>query len=96
MEQILLEEQKRGRHFLCTSFEYRFALPWGWLADWYFGLRVDWGGIWRDNRSVRSKDLFYGAGVYLAADTPLGPMILAWGRTQRGWSATYLSLGREF
>lgn len=92
----LVEEQKRGRHFLRASFEYRFALPWGLWADWYTGIRVDWGAIWENNSSVKSKDLFYGVGAYLAADTVLGPMVLAYGRTQWGSSAIYVSLGRQF
>ncbi|MDZ7372986.1 MAG: patatin-like phospholipase family protein [candidate division KSB1 bacterium] len=92
----LREEELRGRHFLEASFEYRFALPWGVGADWYCGVRLDWGAAWETNTGVRSRDLFYGLGGYLAADTPLGPFTVAYGRTQRGESTWYLSLGRAF
>lgn len=93
----LREEQRRGRHFVCTSLEYRFALPWGIAAaDWHFGIRLDWGAIWENNTSVRSKDLAYGLGGYLAADTVVGPLILGYGRTQHGSDCVYVSFGRSF
>ena len=93
----LRDRELRGRHFWLSSLEYRYALPWGFHADWYISLRVDWGAIWpRDIISISNKDFFYGVGAALSADTLLGPFTIAYGRTQHGETQIYFSAGRNF
>ncbi len=93
----LREEELRGRHFWLSSLEYRYALPWGFHADWYLSFRLDWGAIWpKDIISISNKDFFYGVGAALSADTILGPFTIAYGRTQHGETQLYFSAGKSF
>ncbi|HID38130.1 MAG TPA: hypothetical protein EYP36_01270 [Calditrichaeota bacterium] len=91
-----------GRQLFLTNLEYRFLLPLKieknmLIKGFYLSARFDFAGIWPDPELVFNKEDFFTAiGAALSVDTLLGPFILAAGRTSRGQTATYISLGFNF
>jgi NTE family protein len=62
----------------------------------YVGASLEGGQLWSRRSEVDAGD-FQGAGsIYLAVDSPLGPVYLAYGRTEESLDAFYLSLGWPF
>lgn len=92
----LREQELVGRHFVLMSLEYRYRFPTKFLFDTYFSPRIDFGAVWRDKNDVNYKKFSRGLGIALGWDTPLGPMIIAVGKTQRFASRVYFSLGYRF
>ncbi|MEP4484062.1 MAG: patatin-like phospholipase family protein [Halioglobus sp.] len=62
----------------------------------YAGFSVEGGRLWQDRSDVDLGDLTAGGSVYLGIDSPIGPMYLAYGRTEDDLNALYLSLGWPF
>lgn len=59
----------------------------------YTGLTLEAGNVWQDSDAVSADDVIYGAGVFIAVDTFIGPISLAYGRNTDGKDAFYLSIG---
>ncbi|HEX6927739.1 MAG TPA: patatin-like phospholipase family protein, partial [Gammaproteobacteria bacterium] len=59
----------------------------------YAGATLEAGNVWQDSDAVSSDDLIYGASVFLALDTFIGPIGFAYGRNTEGKDAFYLSIG---
>ena len=92
-----------GRQMIITSVEYRRKLPFLANSDnflfknSYLSARYDFGGIWENpNLVFTSEDFFSGVGVSFSLETLFGPLHLAYGRTTRGTSVAYLSLGFSY
>ncbi|QQR73505.1 MAG: patatin-like phospholipase family protein [Holophagales bacterium] len=62
----------------------------------YAGLSFEAGNAWERSRSARFDDLRTAWSVVFGADTVLGPLYLAHGRTAKGNDSFYLYLGRTF
>ena len=61
---------------------------------YYFGGSLEMGNVWQEKSAISFGDTFKAGSVFFAADSPLGPFYIAWGRTSRGESTWYLLLGR--
>ncbi len=61
----------------------------------YLGASFELGNVWPDQEAVDIGDLKAGGSVFLAAETPFGPLYLAGGFAE-GDAALYLILGRTF
>ncbi len=92
-----------GRQMIITSAEYRrklppFVTPDNFLIkNSYFSVRYDFGGIWENPNLVFTSDDFFSAiGAAFSLETLFGPLHLAYGRTTRGTSVAYLSLGFNY
>jgi len=99
----LSENEYFGRQMVLGSAAYRFKVPWQinkknyLIKNTYLSLRYDFAGLWKDPELVFSSDDFFsGFGGYLGLQTSLGPMYAAYGRTDRGDSRFYFSLGLTF
>jgi NTE family protein len=69
-------------------------LPRGVGRNWYAGVSLEAGNAWPRRADVDSSDVRKAASLFLALDTTVGPLYLAWGHTFSGDSALYLFLGR--
>jgi NTE family protein len=69
-------------------------LPRGIGGNWYAGLSLEAGNAWQRRSDVDFGDLQKATSIFLALDTIIGPLYLAWGHTFGGDSAFYLFLGR--
>jgi NTE family protein len=62
----------------------------------YAGFSVEGGQLWSDRSDVDFGDLKGAGSIYLAIDSPLGPVYVAYGRSVQSQSAIYFSLGWPF
>lgn len=62
----------------------------------YLGASLEVGDAWFDNESISFASVTKAGSIYLAADTFLGPLYLAYGRTDNGDDTFYLYLGDKF
>ncbi|YCA18889.1 patatin-like phospholipase family protein [Vibrio sp. AK197] len=75
-------------------FDNNFGL---FTSPFYLGASMEYGGVWTDD-SLNYKELpLYVAGsVFAGVDSPLGPIMLAYGQTEQGYNSVYLILGTTF
>lgn len=62
----------------------------------HVGLSLEAGRIRKPLVETNSDDVLHAGSLFLAADSPLGPMYLAYGRADGGNSSIYFFLGRPF
>ncbi len=60
----------------------------------YTGLLLDIGDYWSDHDAVDFNDLRTGTGVFIGADTVMGPLLLGYGRTNSGEDEFYFTIGQ--
>jgi NTE family protein len=89
-------DQLRGRQVLLLSGEYRYSIPWGPVAPLLLSVRYDWGGGWEEADNAAFTDMISGFGIKASLDSPLGPLEIAWGFREGGYSRIYAALGFRF
>ncbi len=93
----LAEDQFRGSYLGVASISYRYRLmelPSQVGRGIYTIARFDTGNVWQEG--VDTGDLRYGGALGIGADTAIGPLYLAYGRADGGYSRVYFSLGTAF
>ncbi|MEJ8567825.1 patatin-like phospholipase family protein [Elongatibacter sediminis] len=92
----LVPDQLLGRHAgLATLALYR-RLNDVDLFPVFAGFTLEAGNVWRERADIDFASLRYSGSVFLGADTPLGPLYLAYGRSDNGDSTAYLFLGNPW
>ncbi len=90
-----------GRNKAFTSLVYRYK----WFdndfglfqSPVYLGGSLEYGGVWNDANKKWDSDSMYVAGsVFTGIDSPIGPIILAYGQTEEGYRSAYLMIGSMF
>lgn len=85
-----------GQHFVLANVTaYKRLNQNVWLPT-YAGVSVETGNVWDDRDSVSGNDLRFAGAIYAGADSPLGPLYLAWGLAEGGENTVYLYLGSPF
>ncbi len=92
----LREHQLNGRHLMFTSLEYRYMLPKIFPLNTYLHFQMNLAGIWGTKVSIKSKDFLFGTEMKLSFLSPLGPFVLAYGRTRDRQQRFYFSAGYDF
>jgi NTE family protein len=84
--------------FAMVQYQHRLSdtsvLPFDMPA--YVGASLEGGELWSDRSDVNSGDFINAGSVYLAVDSPIGAIYLAYGRTEDSQDALYLALGWPF
>lgn len=62
----------------------------------YVGASIEGGQLWSDRSDVSSGEFINAGSIYLAMDSPVGPIYLAYGRSQDSQDALYIALGWPF
>jgi NTE family protein len=62
----------------------------------YAGGSLEMGNVWKNTSDIFSHDNIFGGSLFVGADTPLGPLYLAYGRNDSGEGSVYLYLGPLF
>jgi NTE family protein len=62
----------------------------------YAGASLEYGNVFDRTRDIDLDDMLWGGTVFVAMDTPLGPLSLGYGYSQRGEHAIFMSLGSLF
>jgi len=73
---------------LGLRFRFFHRLYWTW--------RYDMGEVWTELESIKLKNLKHGFGSSLAFDTPLGPLVFAYGVATNKWDKFYFKFGFDF
>ncbi len=63
----------------------------------YLGASLEYGGVWSDTSQKLDTDSLYMAGsLFTGIDSPIGPIILAYGQTEQSYRSIYLIVGSAF
>ncbi|MCR9941271.1 patatin-like phospholipase family protein [Vibrio owensii] len=90
-----------GQNLFYTSLVYRYK----WMdndfglfeAPVYLGASLEHGGVWSDNDlKLNEAPLYNAASIFFGVDSPIGPIMLAYGRTEQDLDAVYLIVGTSF
>ncbi len=90
-----------GQNLFFSSLVYRYK----WFdndfglfeAPVYVGASLEHGGTWSDNDlKLNEAPLYNAASIFFGVDSPIGPIMLAYGRTEQDMEAVYLILGTSF
>ncbi|MBU2896359.1 patatin-like phospholipase family protein [Vibrio hepatarius] len=66
-------------------------------SPFYLGLSIEYGGVWSDPSISADKAPLYGAGsIFAGIDSPVGPIMLGYGRTEQSYDSFYLIIGTSF
>ncbi|HCG8569639.1 patatin-like phospholipase family protein [Vibrio parahaemolyticus] len=90
-----------GQNLFFSSLVYRYK----WFdndfglfeAPVYVGASLEYGGTWSDNDlKLNEAPLYNAASIFFGVDSPIGPIMLAYGRTEQDMEAVYLIVGTSF
>ncbi|TOK28325.1 serine protease [Vibrio parahaemolyticus] len=90
-----------GQNLFFSSLVYRYK----WFdndfglfeAPVYVGASLEHGGTWSDNDlKLNEAPLHNAASIFFGVDSPIGPIMLAYGRTEQDMEAVYLIVGTSF
>ncbi len=90
-----------GKNKLYSSLVYRYR----WFdndfglfkAPVYLGGSIERGGVWSDSGVGIDDAPMYNAGsVFAGIDSPIGPIVLAYGRTEKNMSSVYFIIGTSY
>ncbi|GGP41433.1 patatin-like phospholipase family protein [Shewanella saliphila] len=88
-----------GAHKIFSAIIYQYDLGRDVLITdlpLYLGASLEGGNVWFERSQMDLDDLIYASSLYLGTDTELGPAALGFGVTNRGDTAFYLFLGKNF
>jgi NTE family protein len=93
-------ESLSGRHFALARLVY-YRQTGGKLSQifdlpLYFGASLEAGNVWLDRDRAGVDDLVTAGSLFVGLDTFLGPIYLAYGRTDAGEDRWYFALGAPF
>jgi NTE family protein len=66
------------------------------FGDFYLGGSLETGNVWKVDEKFSFSKLRLAGSLFVGYDTIIGPLYLAYGRADGGYSAAYLYLGRIF
>jgi NTE family protein len=92
----LVPDQLSGRHLGLFSLAYYRSLGDIDLLPAYAGVTLEAGNVWNYAGDISFGDLRKSGSVFVGADTPLGPVYLAWGHSDNGDNTLYFYLGNPF
>jgi NTE family protein len=62
----------------------------------FVGFSAEVGNVWERRSEISLAGAIWGGAIWAGVDTPAGPVFLAYGRSESGSTAFYVSLGRLF
>ncbi|MFA0045469.1 patatin-like phospholipase family protein [Vibrio sp. 10N.261.51.F11] len=90
-----------GQNLAYTSLTYRYK----WFENdfglfespFYVGASIEHGGVWSNNDlSIDEAPMYTAGSVFAGVDSPIGPIILAYGRTEDNFDSVYLIVGTSY
>ena len=66
-------------------------------SPFYLGTSLEYGGVWSDpDLDYDDLPLYMAGSVFAGVDSPIGPIMLGYGRTERNYDSIYLIIGTTF
>ncbi|MDD9176990.1 serine protease [Aliivibrio finisterrensis] len=85
-----------GQNLVFTSLVYRYRLmdnDFGlFQSPIYLGASVENGGLWNEEH-FSDAPIYTAGSIFAGIDSPIGPIIFAYGRTEQNHESVYLSIG---
>lgn len=92
----LQKGQLLGQHMgVAQLYLYREYKPLPILTG-YIGALLEYGGAWRDRDDINADNSLGSASIFFGADTPIGPLQVGVGATDRGQVTYYTRIGHLF
>ncbi len=92
----LQEDQLTGQYAGLLSLTYMRRAYRIALVDAYVGAGVQVGNVWQNSKDVSLNNSIWSGSLFVGADTPIGPLYLGYGFTDRRDRSFYLILGPRF
>ncbi len=92
----LLSQQLRGDAYGLGKIAYYHKMKGDMspmTTTWYWFVQGEAGNTWDDQKEASLTDLIIAASLGIAGTTPMGPLALAYGRTEYGADTFYLTIG---
>lgn len=90
-----------GQNLAFTSLVYRYK----WFENdfglfespFYLGASIEHGGVWSNNDlKINEAPLYTAGSLFAGVDSPIGPIILAYGMTEDNYNSVYLIIGTSY
>nr|WP_084715835.1 patatin-like phospholipase family protein [Vibrio galatheae] len=66
-------------------------------SPFYIGGSLEYGGVWSDpDISIDQAPLYTAGSVFAGVDSPIGPIMFGYGRTEKNFDSVYLIVGTTF
>lgn len=66
-------------------------------SPFYVGASLEYGGVWSDkDLDINSAPLYTAGSLFAGVDSPIGPVMLGYGRTEQNYDSIYLIIGTTF
>ncbi|WP_409202652.1 patatin-like phospholipase family protein [Vibrio fluvialis] len=63
----------------------------------YLGASIEYGGVWSDpDLSIDTAPLYAAGSIFAGVDSPIGPIMFGYGRTEQNFDSIYLIIGTTF
>ncbi len=90
-----------GQNKLFGSLVYRyrwFDNDFGlFTSPFYIGASMEYGGVWNDPElDIDDAPLYAAGSVFAGVDSPIGPIMFGYGRTEQNFDSVYLIIGTTF
>jgi NTE family protein len=92
----LAPDQLAGRHLGLISLAMYRRLNEVKVFPLYAGFTLETGNVWQFQSDISFDSLRYSGSVFLGANTPIGPIYLAYGHSDNGDGAIYFYLGNPW
>jgi NTE family protein len=92
----LIPDQLSGRQLGLFSLAYLRRLNNIDILPAYAGITLEAGNVWNYADDISFGDLRKSGSIFVGAETPLGPVYLAWGYSDSGDNTFYFYLGNPF
>ena len=89
----LTDQQLSGQHAGAAALIYMRRLQTSRFLQSFLGGSLEAGNVWQDSADVSFDNSIIAGSVFLGLDTPIGPVYLAYGRTDTDESSIYLNFG---
>ncbi|EOB4246136.1 patatin-like phospholipase family protein [Vibrio metschnikovii] len=90
-----------GQNKIFTSLVYRYR----WFdndfglfnAPFYLGASIEYGGVWSDpDLKIDTAPKYVAGSIFAGIDSPIGPVMFGYGRTEQNYDSFYLIIGTTF
>ncbi len=85
-----------GQHVALAVLAYYRRLNESSVLPIYAGMTLETGNAWDDRSDISFSDSITAGSLFLAVNTVIGPVYLAYGYAEGGTDAVYFFLGRPF
>jgi len=88
--------QLSGQHYGLLSGTYYRKFGNSSFVSAYLGGSLELGNVWQSKDDIGFKNSIFAGNIFVGADTAIGPLYLAYGKTENNEDSLYLFLGKIF